>query len=41
MPDILKTSYQKYTCSDNTQLEAELGPQQWITIKEWLDKYKL
>jgi ADP-L-glycero-D-manno-heptose 6-epimerase len=41
MPDILRPSYQKYTCSNNTQLEAELGPQQWITIKEWLDKYKL
>lgn len=41
MPEILKSSYQKYTCSDNTRLEAELGPQTWITIKDWLDKYKL
>jgi len=41
MPEVLKSSYQKYTCSDNTRLEAEIGPQQWITIKEWLDKYKL
>jgi ADP-L-glycero-D-manno-heptose 6-epimerase len=41
MPDVLKNSYQTYTCSDNTQLEAELGPQEWISIEEWLDKYKL
>lgn len=41
MPDMLKNSYQKYTCSDNTQLESALGPQSWISIEEWLDKYKL
>ena len=41
MPEILRASYQKYTCADLTRLEAELGPQQWITIEEWLDKYKL
>jgi len=41
MPDVLKNSYQKYTCSDNTRLEAQLGPQDWISIEEWLDKYKL
>jgi ADP-L-glycero-D-manno-heptose 6-epimerase len=41
MPDILKNSYQKYTCSDNTRLEATLGPQTWISLEEWLDKYKL
>jgi ADP-L-glycero-D-manno-heptose 6-epimerase len=41
MPDILKSSYQTYTCSNNNKLEQTLGPQQWITIKDWLDKYKL
>lgn len=41
MPDQLKNSYQAYTCADLTKLEATLGKQQWITIEEWLDKYKL
>ncbi len=39
MPDILKHSYQSYTCSDNTKLEKTLGPQQWITVSQWLDKH--
>jgi ADP-L-glycero-D-manno-heptose 6-epimerase len=41
MPDVLKNSYQAYTCSDNTRLEATIGPQTWIGLEEWLDKYKL
>jgi len=41
MPDVLKNSYQKYTCSDNARLEAAIGPQTWISLEEWLDKYKL
>ncbi len=41
MPDILKSNYQAYTCADTSKLEATLGPQQWIKIKDWLDKYKL
>ena len=41
MPEILKSSYQKYTCADLTRLEATLGPQHMITVRDWLDKYKL
>ena len=41
MPEILKSSYQKYTCADLTKLEGTIGPQQMITVSEWLDKYKL
>jgi ADP-L-glycero-D-manno-heptose 6-epimerase len=41
MPEVLKSSYQAYTCADLTRLEAVLGPQEWITMEEWLDKYKL
>ena len=41
IPDVLKNSYQTYTCSDNTRLEAAIGPQHWISLEEWLDKYKL
>jgi ADP-L-glycero-D-manno-heptose 6-epimerase len=41
MPEILKSSYQKYTCADLTRLEDALGVQRWISIEEWLDKYKL
>ena len=37
MPAQLKNSYQKYTCADLTKLEATLGPQQWITVEEWLN----
>jgi len=36
MPEILKNSYQSYTCSDNTKLENMIGPQKWITIEEFL-----
>jgi ADP-L-glycero-D-manno-heptose 6-epimerase len=39
MPDILKSSYQQYTCADLTKLEDALGSQRWISIEEWLDKY--
>lgn len=41
MPEILKSSYQKYTCADLTRLEDAIGVQRWISIEEWLDKYKL
>lgn len=41
MPKILETSYQKYTCADLTKLQDTVGKQQWISIEEWLDKYKL
>lgn len=41
MPEQLKSGYQTYTCADLTQLYSAIGPQQWITIEEWLDKYKL
>jgi len=41
MPDILKSSYQKYTCADLTKLENTIGPQHMITVGDWLDKYKL
>jgi hypothetical protein len=39
MPDNLKNSYQAYTCSDNTQLERTLGPQNWIKVSEWIDRH--
>lgn len=41
MPEILKNSYQEYTCADITKLEDAIGVQRWITVGEWLDKYKL
>lgn len=41
MPEILKSSYQQYTCADLTALEDALGTQRWIRLGEWLDKYKL
>jgi ADP-L-glycero-D-manno-heptose 6-epimerase len=41
MPDILKSSYQTYTCADLTKLESTIGPQHMITVGDWLDKYKL
>jgi ADP-L-glycero-D-manno-heptose 6-epimerase len=41
MPDILKSSYQTYTCADLTKLENTIGTQHMITVKDWLDKYKL
>ena len=39
MPNNLKNSYQVYTCSDNTQLERTLGPQNWIKVSEWIDQH--
>jgi len=39
MPEILKHSYQAYTCSDTKKLEKTLGPQQWITVSQWLDEH--
>jgi ADP-L-glycero-D-manno-heptose 6-epimerase len=41
MPEILKSSYQTYTCADTSNLEDSIGTQRWITLEEWLDKYKL
>jgi len=41
MPEILKASYQHYTRADLAKLEDALGTQRWISIEEWLDKYKL
>jgi ADP-L-glycero-D-manno-heptose 6-epimerase len=41
MPEILKSSYQKYTCADLTRLESAIGTQHMITVRDWLDKYKL
>jgi len=41
MPDILKGSYQSYTCADLTKLESTLGTQRWIPVDEWLAKYKI
>ena len=37
MPSQLKNSYQRYTCADLTKLEATIGPQQWISVEEWLN----
>lgn len=37
MPDILKRSYQAYTCADLTKLETTIGSQQWITVEDWLN----
>lgn len=41
MPEILKDSYQKYTCADLSKLEDAIGSQRWITVEEWIAKYKL
>ena len=37
MPDILKNSYQKYTCANTTKLEATLGNQTFISMQDWLN----
>jgi len=37
MPSQLKNSYQRYTCADLTKLESTIGPQQWISVEEWLN----
>lgn len=39
MPEVIKPSYQAYTCSDNTFLEKTIGPQQWIDVSEWIDQH--
>lgn len=39
MPDVIKPSYQVYTCSDNSLLESTLGSQQWITVSEWIEQH--
>lgn len=41
MPELLRNSYQTYTCADLTKLEDSLGSQRWIELEDWLDKYKL
>jgi ADP-L-glycero-D-manno-heptose 6-epimerase len=37
MPEHLKRSYQEYTKADITKLESAIGPQKWISIKEFLE----
>ena len=37
MPEILKQWYQVYTCADLTKLTAAIGPQQWISVEDWLN----
>ncbi len=37
IPENIKQSYQKFTCSDNTKLESVLGKQEWITVEEFLE----
>lgn len=37
MPDVLKKGYQAYTCANLTRLEAEIGPQHWTTVEDWLN----
>ena len=37
MPDNLRASYQRYTCADITKLENTLGPQKFITVRDWLN----
>ena len=41
MPNNLRLSYQKYTCANLTKLENTLGLQNWISVEEWLNKYKI
>jgi hypothetical protein len=36
MPDILKESYQKYTCADVTKLEDAIGTQHMASVDSWL-----
>lgn len=38
MPDVLKNSYQIYTCADLTKLESTIGLQEFITVKDWLSR---
>jgi hypothetical protein len=37
MPEILKQGYQAYTCADLTKLTAAIGPQQCISVEDWLN----
>lgn len=37
MPDILKNSYQRYTCADLTKLNRTIGLKKWTTVAEWLN----
>ena len=37
MPDILKNSYQAYTCADLTKLNSTIGLKKWTTVTEWLN----
>jgi ADP-L-glycero-D-manno-heptose 6-epimerase len=37
MPEILKKGYQAYTCANLTKLEETIGPQQWLTVEDWLN----
>jgi len=37
MPDILKNSYQAYTCADLTKLNSTIGLKKWTSVAEWLN----
>ncbi len=41
IPENIKRSYQKFTCSDNTKIESVLGKQNYITIEEFLEQVNL
>lgn len=41
MPEVLREGYQRFTRADLTKLEDTIGTQRWISIEEWLDKYKI
>lgn len=36
MPEVLKGNYQAYTCADTAKLYQAIGPQNWMTIREWI-----
>ena len=36
MPEVLKGNYQAYTCADTTKLYEAIGPQNWMTVREWI-----
>ena len=36
MPEVLKGNYQAYTCADTAKLYEAIGPQNWMTIREWI-----
>jgi hypothetical protein len=36
MPEVLKGNYQAYTCADTAKLYEAIGPQNWMTVREWI-----